>query len=362
MFADGKNTRTIWLSKDENVVEIIDQRFIPFEFVIEKIKTCQEMAVAIKDMHLRGAPLIGAAAAWGMYLAALEAKSDKDFNMYLENSKNILEKTRPTAINLKWALERVMAELKIFSKIEDKINVAKKLAEIITDEDVEVCRMIGVHGLKIIEEISAKKNGETVNILTHCNAGYLACVDWGTATSAIYQAHQNGIKIHVWVEETRPRNQGKLTSWELEQNGVPNTVICDNSGGYIMTKGLVDMVIVGTDRTTLNGDVANKIGTYLKALSAKDNNIPFYVALPTSTIDFDMESGDMIPIEERNKDEVLTIEGLLNGKIETVRLFSKKAKAANYGFDVTPARLVTGYITEKGIFKSNEIIKLKNNI
>jgi methylthioribose-1-phosphate isomerase len=359
MIYNGKQYRSIWLSEDEKSVEIIDQRFIPFKFVVEKIETVDQMAAAIKDMHLRGAPLIGAAAAWGMYIAALEAKSVKDFNLHLKISSEILEKTRPTAINLKWALDKVNNEISKVSALEEIIEITKKTAEQIADDDAESCRKIGVNGLKLIEDIARRKNGKTVEILTHCNAGALACVDWGTATSPMYHAQQKGIKIHVWVDETRPRNQGKLTSWELEENGVDNTIICDNTGGYLMSKGMVDIVIVGTDRTTANGDAANKIGTYLKALAAKDNNIPFYVALPLSSIDFNMISGNDIPIEERDQEEVLSVEGIVKNNVETVRLFSHRAKAANYGFDVTPARLITGFITEKGIFEPEEIIKLK---
>jgi len=326
-----------------------------FEFIIEKINSSTEMAIAIKDMHLRGAPLIGAAAAYGMYLATLEAINNKN-EQHIKNCSILLENTRPTAVNLKWALNRVNAELEKVSSIEEKISTAYKLAELIADEDAETCRMIGVNGVSLIEEIYEKNGRRPVQILTHCNAGSLACVDFGTATSPIYEAAKRKIPIHVWVDETRPRNQGKLTSWELEQNKIPNTVICDNTGGYLMMKGMVDFVIVGTDRVTRNGDVANKIGTYLKALAANDNNIPFYVALPSSTIDFNMESGDMIPIEERTQDEVLTVDGLCKDKIEQVRLFSYYAKAANYGFDITPARLVTGFITEKGICKPQELL------
>ncbi|OHD17803.1 MAG: S-methyl-5-thioribose-1-phosphate isomerase [Spirochaetes bacterium GWC1_27_15] len=355
MLINGRHYRTIWLAEDKKTVEIIDQRFLPFEFIIEKINSSTEMAIAIKDMHLRGAPLIGAAAAYGMYLATLEAINNKN-EQHIKNCSILLENTRPTAVNLKWALNRVNAELEKVSSIEEKISTAYKLAELIADEDAETCRMIGVNGVSLIEEIYEKNGRRPVQILTHCNAGSLACVDFGTATSPIYEAAKRKIPIHVWVDETRPRNQGKLTSWELEQNKIPNTVICDNTGGYLMMKGMVDFVIVGTDRVTRNGDVANKIGTYLKALAANDNNIPFYVALPSSTIDFNMESGDMIPIEERTQDEVLTVDGLCKDKIEQVRLFSYYAKAANYGFDITPARLVTGFITEKGICKPQELL------
>lgn len=354
MIINKKHFRTIWLSDDKKEVEIIDQRFLPFEFIVEKIKTSTDMAVAIKDMHLRGAPLIGAAAAYGMYLATLEAFNKPDPSEHIRYCKILLENTRPTAVNLKWALAYVKNGIKNLKTIEEKIATAYKIAEEIADNDCENCRLIGTHGVKIIEDISRKKNG-VVNILTHCNAGALACVDHGTATSPIYEASRKKIDIHVWVDETRPRNQGKLTSWELEQSGINNTIICDNTGGHLMQNGLVDMVIVGTDRTTLNGDAANKIGTYLKALAAKDNNIPFYVALPLSTFDKNIESGKDIPIEKRDSSEVLSIDGFFKDKYETIRLFSSNAKAENYGFDITPSRLITGFITEKGIFKPEEL-------
>jgi methylthioribose-1-phosphate isomerase len=357
MLINGKHYRTIWLSEDKKSVEIIDQRYLPFEFIIEKINNATEMGICIKEMHLRGAPLIGAAGAYGIYLAALEAYNLKipDFNQHIKNCAVFLEKTRPTAVNLKWAIDRMMKELIKVETIEQKIAAAYRLSEEIADEDSETCRMIGIKGIKLIEDISKRKNGKPVQILTHCNAGALACVDYGTATSAMYEAKNRNIPIHVWVDETRPRNQGKITSWELEQNRIDNTIICDNTGGYLMSRGMIDIVIVGTDRTTRNGDVANKIGTYLKALAAKDNGIPFYVALPSSTYDHNLESGEQIPIEERDESEILKIEGSLNGKIESVHLFSPHAKAANYGFDITPARLVTGFITEKGIFKPEEL-------
>ncbi len=360
MLINGKEYRTIWLSSDKKSVEIIDQRFLPFEFKIEKINSVLKMAEAIKNMHLRGAPLIGAAAGYGIYLAALEAKEKEDFNKHIIESAKVLEKTRPTAVNLKWALERQINSILKTSKIENKINEALRIAEVIADEDVEICKNIGLHGVKIIEEINKNKKGRNVNILTHCNAGALACVDHGTATSSIYEAERRGISCHVWVEETRPRNQGKLTAWELEQNNIPNTVICDNAGGHLIKMGKVDLVIVGTDRTTAKGDVANKIGTYLKALAAADNNIPFYVALPSSSIDWNIENGDEIPIEERNEEEVLFIEGLIDNQIKSIRLFSEKTRAVNYGFDITPARLVTGLITEKGICKPHDLRKMFN--
>ncbi len=348
MLINNKHYRSIWISEDKKSVEIIDQRYLPFEFIIESIDTPTDMALAIKEMHLRGAPLIGVAAAYGLYLACLEAHNRDDFDIYIKNSAIILEKSRPTAVNLKWAIDRVLKELSKFSTIGEKISAAYRMAETMADEDVEICKSIGEHGVKIIADIY-EKTKKTVNILTHCNAGSLACVDFGTATSVMYEAKRKEIPIHVWVSETRPRNQGKLTSWELEQNHISNTIICDNAAGHLMQNGMVDMVIVGTDRTTKNGDVANKIGTYLKALAAKDNNIPFYVALPSSSVDFNMESGKSIPIETRCESEVLTIDGLKENKVETVRVFSLYAKASNYGFDVTPSKLITEFITEKGI-------------
>lgn len=360
MLINDKEYRTIWLSDNNSSIEIIDQRFLPFKFIIEKIKSVSEMAAAIKEMHLRGAPLIGAAAGYGIYLAALEAKNKNNFDDHIIESAKTLEKTRPTAINLKWALERQLDSILKLNKTEDKIREALKIAQEIADEDVEICKNIGLNGIKIIEQISKNKNGKTVNVLTHCNAGALACVDYGTVTSTIYLASKRDIPIHVWIDETRPRNQGKLTAWELEQANISTTVICDNAGGHLMQNGMVDIVIVGTDRTTANGDVANKIGTYLKALSAADNNIPFYVALPSSSIDWKIENGKSIPIEERDTDEVLYIEGLYENKIKKVRLFPEKTIAKNYGFDVTPARLVTGLITEKGICRPSDLKKMFN--
>ncbi|HNZ26352.1 MAG TPA: S-methyl-5-thioribose-1-phosphate isomerase [Spirochaetota bacterium] len=352
MIINNKQYRSIWMSEDKLSIEIIDQRYLPFEFIIETINSSTEMAEAIRDMRLRGAPLIGVAAAYGMYLAALEASRKPDFNQHLKFSEILLLNTRPTAVNLKWAIDRVRKEIDKARTIEEIISNVYKIAEKIADEDIENCKSIGKYGVEIIEDISLKKKGDTVNILTHCNAGALACVDYGTALSPITEAFKKGIKLRVWVDETRPRLQGKLTSWELEQLSIPNTVISDNAGGYLMQKGMVDLVIVGADRIAQSGDVANKIGTYLKALAAKDSGIPFYVAAPTSTIDFNLQTGNDIIIEKRDENEVLYAEGLLNGKIESVRLFSSKAQAENYGFDVTPHKLISGYITEKGIYAS----------
>ena len=357
MKVNGKAFRTIWLKPgDEKVIQIIDQRFLPHQFIVEDLETVDQVATAIKDMHLRGAGLIGAAAAFGMYLATLEAPKNNSFTQHLLQAGEKLKSTRPTAVNLAWAVDRQLDAIGNANSIPEKIKVALAVVKDIADEDAEYCRRIGGHGLKLIEEISRKKNGDTVNILTHCNAGWLAFVDYGSATSAIYAAHDKGIKVHVWVDETRPRNQGaSLTAWELSQQGVPNTVIVDNAGGHLMQHGMVDMVIVGSDRTTCAGDVANKIGTYLKALAAKDNNIPFYAALPSSSIDWQIEDGlKEIVIEERNANEVKFVEGFCDGEIKRVLLTPENSRAANYGFDVTPARLVTGIITERGICEANK--------
>jgi methylthioribose-1-phosphate isomerase len=370
MNVNGKAFRTIWLKPgDEKIIQIIDQRYLPHRFIIEDLETVDQMAAAIKDMHLRGAGLIGAAAGFGMYLATLEASKDNAFDQYVLKAAEQLKSTRPTAVNLAWALNKQLHAIQHVNTMPEKINIALAVAKEIADEDAEYCRRIGEHGLKIIEAISATKNGDTVNILTHCNAGWLAFVDYGSASSPIYAAHNKGINVHVWIDETRPRNQGAgLTAWEMAQHGVPNTIIADNTGGHLMQHGMVDMVIVGSDRTTYTGDVANKIGTYLKALAAHDNNIPFYAALPSSSIDWQMEDGlKEIVIEERNGDEVKYIEGLCDGEIKKVLLTPVNSKAANYAFDVTPARLVTGIITERGICEPNKqsiltMFPEKNNI
>jgi methylthioribose-1-phosphate isomerase len=357
MNVNGKAFRTIWLKPgDEKVIQIIDQRHLPHRFIIEDLETVDDMAAAIKDMHLRGAGLIGAAAGFGMYLAALEAPKNDSFDQCILRAAAKLKSTRPTAVNLAWAVNKQLNALQSGNTIPEKINIALTTANEIADEDAEHCRQIGEHGVKLIEEISKNKNGGAVNILTHCNAGWLAFVDYGSAGSAIYAAHDKGIHVHVWVDETRPRNQGSgLTAWEMSQHGVPNTVIADNTGGHLMQHGMVDMVIVGSDRTTCTGDVANKIGTYLKALAAKDNNIPFYAALPSSSIDWQMSDGlNEIVIEERNGDEVKYMEGLCDGKIKRVLLTPENSKAVNYAFDVTPARLITGIITERGICEPNK--------
>ncbi|MCF8297174.1 MAG: S-methyl-5-thioribose-1-phosphate isomerase [Saprospiraceae bacterium] len=351
MLVQGKHFTTIWLSDDKKSIEIIDQRFLPFEFQTETLKTVNDIFIAIKDMHLRGAPLIGVAGAFGVYIACLEANEIDDFEKFIFQSVEKLKSSRPTAINLFYAIDKVLVAISDVSSIDEKINIALETAIQIRNDEIENCRKIGEFGFSLIEEISKKKNGETINILTHCNAGWLACVDYGTATAPIYHAYDKGIKVHVWVDETRPRNQGaKLTAWELDQHGVPHTIIADNTGGHLMQNGMVDIVIVGSDRTALNGDVANKIGTYLKALAAFDNKIPFYVALPTTTIDTKIKNGlKEIPIVIRDEDEVKYVEGYQNGKIIKTLVSNENSAALNYGFDVTPARLVTGLITEKGI-------------
>ena len=357
MNVSGKAFRTIWLKSDnEKVIQIIDQRHLPHQFIIEELETVDHMATAIKDMHLRGAGLIGAAAGFGIYLATLEAPKNDSFDHFILLAAEKLKSTRPTAVNLEWAVNKQLNAIQNGNSIQEKIKIAFTIANEIANEDAEHCRRIGEHGLKLIEEMSENKKGGTVNILTHCNAGWLAFVDYGSASSAIYAAHDRGINVHVWVVETRPRNQGSsLTAWEMTQHGVPNTVIADNTGGHLMQHGMVDMVIIGSDRTTYTGDVANKIGTYLKALAANDNKIPFYVALPSSSIDWQMEDGlKEIVIEERNGDEVKYIEGLCDGEIKKVLLTPDNSKAVNYGFDVTPARLITGIITERGICQPNK--------
>lgn len=352
MKIDGKDYRTIWLSEDGKGVDIIDQTRLPHHLEVVTLRTMQDAAAAISDMLVRGAPLIGATGAYGMALAMQEDASDRN----LTAAHDVLVKTRPTAVNLKWALDRmgrVLADTPQLSRRQAAYQEAARIA----DEDVEICSSIGEHGMALIES-HWLRNGKSrpVNVLTHCNAGWLATVDWGTATAPIYKAVRKGIPVHVYVDETRPRNQGaSLTAFELNREGIPHTVIVDNAGGHLMQHGMVDLCIVGTDRTTASGDVANKIGTYLKALAAHDNKVPFYVALPSSTIDWTMDDGvKEIPIETRSEREVTHITGLTrHGAVETVQLTPTGSAAVNYGFDVTPARLVTGLITERGVAKAS---------
>ena len=353
-----KNQQTIWLNpKDSKIIEIIDQRFLPHQLVIEQLKTWSDAEVAIREMHVRGAPLIGVTAAYGIYLACLEAKDQqKNYEAFFLKVANSLKASRPTAVNLAWAVDRQLELINKIKNIDEIISSSLALANKISDEEIENCAQIGKHGLDLLQSLIAAKKGKPLNILTHCNAGWLACVQHGTATAPMYAAHQTGVPIHVWVDETRPRNQGaRLTAWELSQAGIPHTVIPDNTGGHLMQHGLVDCCIVGSDRTTRTGDVANKIGTYLKALAANDNEIPFYVALPSSTFDWDIRNGvKEIPIEERNAEEVKFVQGLHEKNILKVLVSPTESPALNFGFDVTPANLVTRLITERGVCKANE--------
>ena len=358
MRVKGKNYKSIWLDRKKEAVIAIDQRLLPHQFKLLFLKNIKDIKKAIKEMVVRGAPLIGVTAAYGIYLSMKKDPSDKNLNY----SINFLKNARPTAVNLSWALEFMKKKL-IDVEISNRSNESMKIAEEISDNDIKCCKKIAENGLKIIRKLKKKKKNKTINILTHCNAGWLATVDWGTALSPIFLAHRKKIKIHVWVDETRPRNQGSsLTAWELLQEKIPHTIITDNAGGHIMQHGMVDMCITGSDRTTANGDVCNKIGTYLKALSAHDNKIPFYVALPSSTIDLKSKNYlKDVPIEERNPNELTHINGLdSKGKKIQIRITPKGSKISNYSFDVTPAKYVTRLITEKGIHKptKNEIKKI----
>lgn len=344
--------KTIWLKTgNDRVVCAIDQRYLPHRFVVEEFETCAQIEAAIRDMCVRGAGLIGATAGYGMYLAALESASANSFDQHIHSCAKQLVASRPTAVNLSWAVNRQLKAMAEAVSVTEKITIAKQTAIAIADEDAEHCRNIGLHGVSLIEAISKRKKGQIVNVLTHCNAGWLAFVDYGSATAPIYEAHKRGVKLHVWVDETRPRNQGaSLTAWELLNAGIPHTVIADNTGGHLMQHGQVDMVITGADRVTTAGDAANKIGTYLKALAAMDNGVPFYVALPSSTFDWSISDGlKEIEIEERGSEELKYIQGLHGNELIKVLVTPAMSMAANYGFDVTPARLITGLITERGV-------------
>jgi len=348
----GKPSRTIWLGSDGWSVEIIDQTVLPHRFETKTLRCLDDAALAIKDMLVRGAPLIGATAAYGFALAMRRDPSDRG----MEAAYDRLFETRPTAVNLRWALDDMLSLLQ-GEDASDRDRLAYRRAADICEADVEICASIGREGLPLIEALAADKpKGTAVNILTHCNAGWLACVDWGTATAPIYKAHEAGVPVHVWVDETRPRNQGAaLTAWELSEHGVPHTLIADNAGGHLMQRGLVDLCIVGTDRTTARGDVCNKIGTYLKALAAKDNQVPFYVALPSTTIDWSSHDGIAeIPIEQRDAEEVTHVTGRTkDNEIVSVAIAPESTVARNDAFDVTPAKLITGLITERGVLEAS---------
>ena len=356
MKVDGKDMRPIWFDKVKKTVQVIDQRLLPHEFTVLDLHTVDDVIHAIKEMVVRGAPLIGATGALGVYVSLVQENNRGADNDYFEAECNRLKDARPTAMNLFWGVDRVRDV--VLKEIDYNTRVKAALSEAleVVEEEATNCREIGRHGLSIIQAISRKKGGGPVNILTHCNAGWLACVEYGTATAPIYTAFDRNIDVHVWVDETRPLNQGaRLTAWELGKHGINHTVITDNAGGHLMQHGMVDLVMVGTDRTTRAGDVANKIGTYLKALAARDNNIPFYVALPSSTFDWGITDGIKdIPIEDRDPDEIRHVQGLFRGKVQSVLVPPETSPAANPAFDVTPARLVTGFITEKGICNATE--------
>lgn len=356
MKVNGKPYRTIWIDhQNPGIVKIIDQRKLPFEFDIVDLEDLASSERAISEMLVRGAGLIGATAGYGMYLAALHV-NDTNYKKELFEAGEFLKKSRPTAVNLQWAVDRQLKAIERCDTYEACVSATLKMANEIADDDAEMCRRLGTHGFTLIEDISRKHIGKTVNILTHCNAGWLAFVDYGSATSPIYQAHDAGIDVHVWVDETRPRNQGaRLTAWELLEHGVPHTIIPDNAGGHLMQHGMVDLVITGADRVTRAGDAANKIGTYLKALAANDNNIPFYVALPSSTFDWSIADGvNEIPIEQRDEREVKYMSGYKDKQEQDFLIMPEGSKVANYGFDVTPARLIEGLITERGICEASE--------
>lgn len=356
-YMENNGRGSIWLDEQDNsVVHVIDQRRLPFFIETVALRSSGDVCDAISNMTLRGAPLIGVAGAFGMYLATLESLPGDNINEHLLRTAENLVSCRPTAVNLPWAVNRVLEKLLEAKAGVSLRSLALEAALEIREEEIERCRMIGINGAGLIEELSRSKKGAPVNILTHCNAGWLACVRYGTATAPVYLAHERGIPVHVWVDETRPLNQGaRLTTWELGRSGVPCTLITDNAGGHLMQKGMVDIVITGGDRVTPNGDVANKIGTYLKALAASDNNIPFYVAVPSSSIDLNIRDPftDII-IEERDREEVTTVAGFAGGSVIKVRICPEDSSASNPGFDITPARLITGLITEKGICGADE--------
>ncbi len=358
MKIQGKHYRSIWVNPDNpRQIQTFDQRKIPFQITIETWTSYKDAVIAIKEMHVRGAPLIGVSGAYGLYLATLEAPSDNPLP-FLEKAKNELENARPTAVNLSWAVNKVWNVIKNLRSIEDMRVTALAMANQLADDDVKMCKKIGEAGLPLIEEIYAK-TGKPVNILTHCNAGWIATIDYGTVTAPIYLAHRKGIPVHVWVSETRPRNQGsRITAWELGEEGVPHTVIADNASGLVMQEGKVDLVLVGADRVVKNGDTANKIGTLMKAVVAREYGIPFYVALPSSTFDPTLETGNQIPIEVRSEDEVLYTEGWINDDINRVRVAPFNSHAYNPAFDVTPAKFITGYITDKGLLTADQLDQL----
>ena len=349
MKVDNIDYRTIWHDSESDTVKIIDQRLLPFKFKIVEVESVDEMAKYILEMYVRGAGLIGASAAWGIYLAVRE-NSDISF---INSSADMLAKTRPTAVNLQAALDIMLPQL-LATEQNKRLALAHKLAQQISDNDADSCKAIGKHGYEFIKDKIAKGKEGRINILTHCNAGWLAFVDYGSALAPIYEAYNNGMDIHVYVDETRPRNQGaRLTAWELGKHGIPHTLIADNVGGHLMQHGMVDMVIVGADRVANNGDVANKIGTYLKALAATDNNVPFVVAFPSTTFDSQIKNGvEDIPIEMRDGNEVLYMQGVSEKEEESFRIAPDFTNAVNYGFDVTPARLISAYFTERGVFES----------
>jgi methylthioribose-1-phosphate isomerase len=351
MKVDGREMRPIWFDDKTQSVKVIDQRRLPHELKTMTLDTVDKVIHAIQEMVVRGAPLIGATGAYGVWVAL---KTTTDEGGFVKECKRIRQ-ARPTAVNLAWAVDRIQTKVLEIQERETRLKAAFREAGILTEEEADNCRKIGEHGAELIAQIAKAKQGP-VNILTHCNAGWLACVEWGTATAPVYVAHEQGVDVHVWVDETRPLNQGaRLTAWELGKGGIKHTVITDNAGGHLMQHGMVDMVIVGTDRSTYTGDVANKIGTYLKALAAKDNHIPFYVALPSSTFDWQLREGlKEIPIEERNPDEVRFVQGLTLTGIDHVLVSPKESPAGNYAFDVTPARLITGFITERGVCQASE--------